>query len=124
MLIIIKILGFVFFISGFILVFLLINLAIRKKRLGIYINQINKTGTIERIYDSVLLFDIFITLHIFDKFPNVRNDKNYSKFKIILDLKDKIDLLTMLVKFIAPIFGITVILLIVLLNVFGEKLNI
>ena len=65
-------------------------------------------------------FDMFIAVNLFASFPDIKNNKKYNKFKIIVELKDKIDVLTTVVKFVAPICGISAILLVVLLNIFGE----
>ena len=118
--IIIKILGFLFCISCAPLAFLLNALALSKKKLGVYIKQIDKTGTIKRVSDAKLFFDMFIALYIFDSFPDIKNNEKYNKFKIVVELKNKIDVLTPIVKFVALICGISTILLIVLLNIFGE----
>lgn len=80
-----------------------------------YINQINKTGTMEHIKDIDVGFDLFLAAHIFDTLPQVTNNPSYNKFKIILELENKIVTLTKFVKSIAIIFGTTFILLIALL---------
>lgn len=109
-------LGVVFLLCCLTLPFLLIALGISKKKLGAYINQINKKGTVEHIKDIDASFDLFLALHIFDTLPQVKNNPSYNKFKIALELEDRITVLTKFVKPIAIVFGTTVILLIVLLN--------
>jgi hypothetical protein len=110
------ILGVVFILCCLTLPILLIALAISKKKLGVYINQINKMGTIEHIKDIDAGFDLSLAAHIFEALPQVKNNPSYNKFKITLELEDRIAVLSKLVKPIAIIFGTTVILLIVLLN--------
>lgn len=109
-------LGVVFLLCCLTLPFLLITLGISKKKLGTYINQINKTGTMEHIKDIDAGFDLFLAAHIFDTLPQVKNNPSYNKFKIALELEDRIAALTKFVKPIAIVFGTTVIILIVLLN--------
>lgn len=109
-------LGVIFMICCFILLFLLITLAVSKKKLGIYIAQIEKTGTIKNIKDIDVSFDLFLVVHIFDELPSIKNNHTYSKFKEVIELEDRIIILTKFIKPIAIVFFTTVVLLIILLN--------
>jgi len=113
------ILGIVFMIGCLTLPFLLIALAISKKKLGAYLNQINKTGTVEHIKNIDVAFDLLLPFHIFDTLPQVKNNPSYNKFNVVLDLEDTIIILTKFASIISLIFGTTVIILITLLNWIG-----
>lgn len=115
------ILGIIFLLCCLILPFLLIALGLNKKKLGSYINQINKTGSIEHIKDIDAGFDLFLAAHIFDTLPQLKNNPCYKGFKGVIELENKIIVLTKFVKPILVVFGITVIFLITLLNWLEKK---
>ncbi len=110
------ILGTVFLLCCLTLPFLLIALGINKKKLDAYINQINTKGAIEEIKNINAGFDLFLAVNIFKTLPEVKNNPTYNKFKLALDLEERIIILGKFVKPIAIVFGITVINLIVLAN--------
>lgn len=110
------ILGTVFLLCCLTLPFLLIALGINKKKLDAYINQINTKGAIEEIKNINAGFDLFLAINIFKTLPEVKNNPTYNKFKLALDLEERIIILGKFVKPIAIVFGITVINLIVLAN--------
>jgi hypothetical protein len=96
--------------------FLLILLAICKKKLLMHIDQINKIGHIQNANELKLFYDIFLIIYIFYSLPEIKNNSNYNRFKTILKLEHRAILLTKITKPIAVVLVITTALLVILDN--------
>ncbi|MCB9251548.1 MAG: hypothetical protein H6605_03725 [Flavobacteriales bacterium] len=106
----------IFLICCLILPFLLISLALKKKKLVICIDQIEKKETIEYTKDINLAFDPLFVFNLFAELPEIKKDPSLNKNKLALELEEKITILTKIVKRISVILGTTLLLLLVLIN--------
>lgn len=110
------ILGILFILCCLTLPFLLISLAVSKKKLNNYINQINDSGTIIPVNDVAIFFDLSLAVYIFAITTEVKNNPIYNKFPVVIELENRITFLLKIVKLIVILFCAVIMLLITLLN--------
>jgi hypothetical protein len=115
------ILALLFFLGIFGMLAVLIPLANCKKKFLLYAEQIKKNGKIDRKLSlSQTQLDFFIAAYIFSDIPSENQRPDIYEIEEMNELKAAIGNLTRIAKPLASGFGILVIVLIVLLNIFEK----
>jgi len=113
------ILGITFLVCCLSLPFLLFFLGLAKKKLGLYIQQIKKSGKIiKNLGGMTVAFDLFLIAHVFDSIPDKNKHPEYYANKQTKDLIEHIITLTKITKPIAIVTALITVSLIVLLNIY------
>lgn len=111
--------GTLFLICCLLLPFLLISLGLSKKKLKLYIQQLESTGEITKKLNNIkVAFDPLLALYLFDPIPKQENYPDFFKEKEIKDLIQKIMILTTITKPIVIAISLLTIFLIVFLNIY------
>lgn len=115
------ILGILFLVVLFILLPMLMRLAYIKKTFLIYADQIRNTGKVENEISFLKIqFDFLIAGYIFSDIPSYSQQPDIYKIKRMTGLKEEIDILTKIAKPLGLAFGLLVVTLITLLNIFEK----
>lgn len=113
------ILGVAFLLCCLVLPFLLFFLGVSKKKLGLYIQQIKKSGKITKDLGSMTVaFDLFLIAHVFDSIPDKNKYPEYYANKQTKALIEHITTLSKITKPIAITTALVTATLIVLLNIY------